>query len=117
VIMQAHESVRDVHGCERCLRVRVLEAIDVGAGKQHHDRPVGMRGCELTDGRSASPGMNRHQQISTKMLAGITVRFDLHPMAERAQNARPAHRRDSIATARLFCCRGDHGNVHLFHHK
>ena len=71
-------------------------AVEVGAGQRHHQRQVGTEPLESLDRRVAAPRVKRQQQVAA---LAVPLLPHVDPVAEPAQDPRPADGGDPVAGA------------------
>ena len=95
-IVQGDEPVRLLHRPQCRAGVGIDVLIDVGAAQLQDDRSCREFRLETLDRSGAAPGMNGHHHVGR---LSIIARYDLHPVPELPQDARPSYRRDAVAGA------------------
>jgi hypothetical protein len=95
-VVQHHQTVGQFHRPQGPNRVDIEIVIDVGAAQLQDDRPSGVLRLEALDRICAAPRMDGHHRVGR---FAVIVGGNPRPVAEVAQDARPAGGGDAVAGA------------------
>ena len=108
-VVQAHQSVCELHGTITNLRVAFLKTINVRAGERDNQRSSGIQFVEPIDRLGAAPSMQSNHRIERFLVVSFRNRY---VMAEFPDQTRPAHGSISVAGLGLFVCGCNQANLH-----
>jgi hypothetical protein len=92
-ILQRDEAIGTSERMQGGRRIAIDIVVDIGAAQSHDQRPIRIALAKIADADGAAPRVERDHQIHCR---SVVTAGNVNPMAELAQDSRPAASRGSI---------------------